>query len=112
MNLLSRESVCAKLRLSKWQSYGLFSGNRLHLVREADALAVANRSRVRIESAFRYVPELLTADEMSGACGVPVAKLMTWTRRTKNPIPHVRFNSHTIRFYRTAADEWLERMSR
>lgn len=112
MNLLTRDSVCAKLRLSKWQSYNFFGGNSLHLVREADVLNLLNGSRIKIESAFRYIPELLTAEELSSLTGIPVAKYKTWAKRSKNPVPHIRLNSHVVRFYRTVVDEWLERMSK
>lgn len=112
MNYLPRDLVCKKLAMSPWQSYQFFRGNALHLVREDDVIAETNRARVAISDTFKFVPDLLTADEISTLTGVPVAKFKLWTRRTKNPVPHIRFNKHTTRFVKSIVDDWLDRNSK
>lgn len=110
--LFDRPFVCEKLALSRWQSYAMFPATRTGMIREADVLQFVNVGRSKNQPSFAHVPALVTADDLSELTGVPVRKLMLWTRRKRNPIPHVKFNSHVVRFHETEASEWLDKNSR
>lgn len=106
--LLTRPFVCDKLALSRWQSYRLFPVTKTGLIREADVLKHVNVLRCPSIPPFSQLPEMATAERLSELTGAPVYKLKLWARRTRNAIPFVRFNSHTLRFPLALATRWLE----
>ncbi len=111
MNLLERPFVCSRLAISQWQSYNLFPVSKTGLIREADVVALVNERR-RALPPFEHIPALVTAEEIESDTSVPKRKLALWSRRRRNPIPHVRINSHVVRFPVKEACEWLEEQSR
>lgn len=111
MLLLNRPFICNKLALSNWQSYAMFPATRTGMIREADVVKFVNVKRSANIPPFSFVPALLTAEALEDMTGVPVRKLKLWARRKRNPIPHIRFNSHVVRFP-AQASEWLEENSK
>ena len=110
--LLERQQVCDRLSLSRWQSYQMFPVTRTGLIREADILQFVNIARRGSIPAFSHVPELVRAEALEEETGAPAVKVKRWARRKRNPIPHVHFNSHVLRFPKEEARAWLEEHSR
>lgn len=109
--LFDRPFVCDRLALSRWQSYSMFPATKTGMLREADVLQHVNVARSANVPPFTHIPALVTAETLEELSGVPVRKLKLWTRRKRNPIPHVRFNPHVVRFP-AQASEWLEENSK
>lgn len=112
MRFVNRPFVCAKLAISRWQSYNLFPATPTGMVREADVLRTVNGVARGFAEPFAHMPELVSAQTVEAETGVPSRKLLLWTRRKRRPMPHVRINSHVIRFHRKEALAWLEENSR
>lgn len=107
MHFMTREMVNERLRLSSSASYRLLAPNRLHMVGSDEVISLLNRSAVR-ECGVDFVPsDIVTADELSEETGIPAKRLVAWTRRTKNVIPHYRLNKHTTRFRMGSVTEWI-----
>lgn len=109
--LVDRPFVCDKLALSRWQSYMMFPATKSGYLRDADIIERVNSVRSRNLPQFTFIPGLVTAETLEEQSGVPVRKLKLWARRKRNPIPHIRFNSHVLRFP-AQASQWLEENSR
>jgi hypothetical protein len=112
MLLFNRQAVCSKLGLSRWQSYTIFPTTNTGMIREAEVLHLLNSVRSKNIPPFSHVPVLITAEMLEEMTSVPVSKIKLWTRRKRNPIPHIRFNSHVIRFLAQASNEWLQENSK
>ena len=111
MLLFNRPFICDKLALSRWQSYAIFPATKTGMIREADVLHYINAVRSTNIPPFALVPALVTAETLEEMTGVPIKKLKLWTRRKRNPIPHIRFNSHVLRFP-AQASVWLKENSK
>jgi hypothetical protein len=105
--LFTRSFVCDKLALSRWQSYRFFPVTKTGMIRESDVLQHINAMRGPSTPPFSHVLELATTERLSELTGAPVRKLKLWAHRKRNPIPYVRFNSHTLRFPVAQARAWL-----
>lgn len=112
MLLFNRPFICDKFALSRWQSYAIFPATKTGLIREADVLHYINAVRSTNIPPFEFVPALVTAEKLEEMTGISVSKIKLWTRRKRNPIPHIRFNSHVIRFLAQASNEWLQENSK
>lgn len=106
MNYFKRDFVCGKLSISRWQSHIMFPANGLHMVKEKDVLEKVNAASKAL-APFSMVPDLITTDDLEKLTGIPASKFLLWSKRKRKPVPHVRFNSHTLRFSRAETLAWL-----
>ena len=116
MNLLKRQMICEKLRLTGRQSYRIVGASFSSFISSDEVLEIVNRARRFIAEPLKDIPsDMRTPEEMSEELGgiVTASQLLTWTqRRTKNVPPHFRFNKQTTRFSSRRLTEWLEARSR
>lgn len=109
--LLERQQVCDRLAISRWQSYMMFPATNIGLLREADVLQFVNVGRRGALAPYSHLPQLVTAKTVEEHTGAPERKLKLWAHRRRNPVPHVWFNSHVIRFPMEEVRAWLEEHS-
>lgn len=117
MNYLTRELICARLRLKQRQSYRIVPPSYGPLISSDEVLHLLNESRRGIAEPLEFIPsDLMTAEELSEdeALGgiVSPKKILLWTKRIKNVPPHFRINKHVTRFSRRSFFEWLDRGAR
>lgn len=116
-HFLPRETVNERLRLTmSATSYRIVPstgyGNRINSDRVVEFLNAVRRGDVPVA---RELPsDLLTPEELVSLpeladSDITTREILTWARRTRDPIPHYRINSHTRRYPRGAALAWMER---
>ena len=110
--LCERQAVCDALALSRWQSYQFFPASKTGFINEDSVLKLVNSRLKGLPHSFTFLPQLVSPEALSEATGAPVRKIKLWTHRKRQPIPHVHFNPHVLRFPLDAATAWLEEFSR
>lgn len=108
MNFLRRSLICERLGLNVRQSYRIVGSSRSGLISSDEVLRILNRARRGIPAPFTFIPsDIMRPDEIAAETGLPVGKLRSWTRRTRNVPPHIRLNGHTIRYPHALFVAWL-----
>lgn len=115
MNYLTRKLVADRLRFSRSQSYRLIScKSSLGLIKSDALLERLNRLRVNCPVLTCLPSDILTLDQLAeriAPLGIPRSRLARLARRKRNPLPHLRFNGHTLRFPFAAVNGWLEALA-
>lgn len=109
-SLLTRELVCSRLRIGRRASYRLLPSSFDAFINSDELIDLLNSSRRGIREPISCVPsDLRRPEEMAAELEtVPLKKLMAWTRRFKNPVPHFRPNKQVTRFSSRMVREWLD----
>lgn len=119
-HFLPRETVNERLRLTmSATSYRIVPstgyGNRINTDRVVELLNGSRRGD--IPAASELPSDLLTPEELAALpelaeSAITPREILAWARRTRDPLPHYRLNSHTRRYPRAAALAWMERKFR
>lgn len=106
MHYVDRKFACDRLKLSRWQSYGVLRPSRMAMISTKDIIDLLNRS-ANGESAVSHVPsDIETAEGVERSLGIPAKRLVLWTRR-KSPIPHYKINKQTTRYRLSSVRRWM-----
>jgi len=104
--------MCERLRISEGSSYRIIPAGGIPYMTSDRLIGFLNRSRKGREEELTFIPsDILTPEEASEETGIPVHKLLIWTRRKKKIPPHFRFTKQLTRFRRSSLSSWLERIS-
>lgn len=105
-----RETVNALLRLGRRQSYRVFAPTQSGRISSARVVALLNSARRGIPAPIGEVPsDLVRMEEIAAETGATPRELKRWAAHKAHPIPHFRLNSHSLRFPRGMAMEWMGR---
>lgn len=112
---LTRQDVCDRLRMSRWQSYQFVGPSYGPLVNSDSVLALLNHYRRQIAEPLQFVPDdLCTPEELAAELGEPnitARAIFNWTRRKKAVPPHFRLSKRTVLLSKRMFVAWLDERS-
>lgn len=115
---LTRKKMNERLHIEQRTSFRIIPrdevANKAGFINSDKLLTLINRVRVNCPVLTSIPVDFATLDELAEALretGITRRNLFRWTRRKRNPLPHFRFNSHTIRYSCALCEAWIDQQS-
>lgn len=109
--IVKRKLVSERLRLTVRNSYRIVPGGSV--IDSTDVIRLLNDSRTAGQPKLEgeWIPELLTAEELTKAINnelmdATAKDVRNWTKRLY-PVPHYRISSKILLFKRSTVEQWL-----